>query len=287
MTRQDDAAVHTGDSAGPALLGPDHPSSLALLVNQALDLRGLGRTDEADSLQQRVIQSLTQVLGSGHPATNAVRKRFTRWGAGRLALALAPAATHCLAISDVADDDLSVIGSGPCVPDTTTVKDVLGILQRANLLTRIPQTHRDYLTAVTRGAIAETPTKAHPAFAHVGARVIGNNRLAVEGAGAYMRERHFDVVVSDTRLAGEAARVGETIARELLAAVPIPDPDIQPARLARARPGEPPSPLSPPSGCVYRTRCPHAAPVCEQRAPAWEELPDARRVACHRWRELP
>jgi oligopeptide/dipeptide ABC transporter ATP-binding protein len=75
--------------------------------------------------------------------------------------------------------------------------------------------------------------------------------------------------------------------RELLAAVPIPDPDIQPARLARARPGEPPSPLSPPSGCVYRTRCPYAAPVCVQRIPEWEELPDGRRVACHRWRELP
>jgi len=75
--------------------------------------------------------------------------------------------------------------------------------------------------------------------------------------------------------------------RELLAAVPIPDPDIQPARLARARPGEPPSPLSPPSGCVYRTRCPYAAPVCAQRVPEWEQLPDGRRVACHRWRELP
>src|SRR5882672_11214938 len=75
--------------------------------------------------------------------------------------------------------------------------------------------------------------------------------------------------------------------RELLTAVPIPDPDIQPARLVRARAGEPPSPLSPPSGCVYRTRCPHAAPVCAERIPEWEELPDARRVACHRWRALP
>ena len=75
--------------------------------------------------------------------------------------------------------------------------------------------------------------------------------------------------------------------RELLAAVPIADPDIQPARLARARAGEPPSPLSPPSGCVYRTRCPHAAPVCAQRIPAWEELTGARGVACHRWRDLP
>ena len=48
------------------------------------------------------------LLGSGLDiaAMNAVRKRFSRWGAGRLALALAPAATHCLAISDVAGDDL-------------------------------------------------------------------------------------------------------------------------------------------------------------------------------------
>ena len=74
--------------------------------------------------------------------------------------------------------------------------------------------------------------------------------------------------------------------RELLAAVPVPDPDIQPARLERAGRGEPPSPLTPPSGCVYRTRCPHAAAVCRERIPTWEKLPDGRYVACHRWREL-
>ena len=45
---------------------------------------------------------------------------------------------------------------------------------------------------------------------------------------------------------------------ELLESAPIADPDIQPARLSRVRLGDPPSPLSPPSGCVYRTRCPHA-----------------------------
>jgi peptide/nickel transport system ATP-binding protein len=74
--------------------------------------------------------------------------------------------------------------------------------------------------------------------------------------------------------------------RELLAALPIPDPDLQPLRLARALPGEPPSPLSPPSGCVYRTRCPHALPVCRERVPSWEDLSGGHHVACHRWREL-
>jgi oligopeptide transport system ATP-binding protein len=73
---------------------------------------------------------------------------------------------------------------------------------------------------------------------------------------------------------------------ELLESVPVADPDIQPARLSRALPGEPPSPLSPPSGCVYRTRCPHAAAVCAERVPTWEEAEPGRWVACHRWRDL-
>jgi oligopeptide/dipeptide ABC transporter ATP-binding protein len=82
--------------------------------------------------------------------------------------------------------------------------------------------------------------------------------------------------------------------RELLNSAPIPDPDVQPARLARALVGESPSPLSPPTGCVYRTRCPRAIAVCAERIPAWERVDDAadatakdasRWVACHRWRE--
>ena len=74
--------------------------------------------------------------------------------------------------------------------------------------------------------------------------------------------------------------------RELLAAIPVADPQIQPARLARVRVGEPPSPLSPPSGCVYRTRCAQAAPLCAERVPAWEEPQEGQGIACHRWREI-
>ena len=174
-------------------------------------LRGMNESDFIDLYQM--------LLGSGLDiaAMNAVRKRFSRWAAGRLALALAPAATYCLAISDVPNDDLSVIGSGPCVPDTTTVKDVTSILQRANLLSRIPQTYRDYLAGVSRGTTPETPTVAHPAFAHVTARVIGNTHVAVEGAAAAARERSLTADVVAARLTGEAARAGEAIARELLA----------------------------------------------------------------------
>jgi peptide/nickel transport system ATP-binding protein len=73
--------------------------------------------------------------------------------------------------------------------------------------------------------------------------------------------------------------------RALLASVPIADPSVQPGRLKVVAGGEPPSPADPPSGCVFRTRCPHAVPLCAERVPAWEAAGE-RRIACHRWREL-
>ena len=77
----------------------------------------------------------------------------------------------------------------------------------------------------------------------------------------------------------------------LLAAVPIPDPVLQPSRLGSTLTGELPSPLDPPSGCVFRTRCPYAADACSERVPSFESHVDAhsgasRRVACHRLGEF-
>ena len=165
-----------------------------------------------------VVQEL--LLGSGLDiaSTNMVRKRFSRWGAGRLALALAPATTHCLAISDVRDDDLSVIGSGPCVPDGSTVADVTTLLQQANLFARMPAACREYLSGVSRGTVPETPAKSHPAFAHISGRVIGNNRLALDGVAVRAAEHQLATTIATERLEGEAARAGEAIARTLIAA---------------------------------------------------------------------
>lgn len=70
--------------------------------------------------------------------------------------------------------------------------------------------------------------------------------------------------------------------RGLLAAVPIPDPDLQPSRLGATLGGELPSPLAPPSGCVFRTRCPHAIESCAQQPPALESRGGEHSVACLR-----
>lgn len=64
----------------------------------------------------------------------------------------------------------------------------------------------------------------------------------------------------------------------LLAATPAVDPDARAQRIVLK--GELPSPINPPSGCAFRTRCPLAAEICAQERPALRPLGD-RSVACH------
>ena len=82
---------------------------------------------------------------------NRIRKRFSRWGGGKLARALAPARVRVFVVSDVIGDDLAAIGSGPCVPDPTTAGEVRRLLEAARLWDRIPALARRLLTAAEVG----------------------------------------------------------------------------------------------------------------------------------------
>ncbi len=65
----------------------------------------------------------------------------------------------------------------------------------------------------------------------------------------------------------------------LLAAVPIPDPKIK--RVKRVLQGDVPSPVNPPPGCAFHTRCPHAMARCKEEAPKLTEAAPGNLVACH------
>jgi peptide/nickel transport system ATP-binding protein len=70
--------------------------------------------------------------------------------------------------------------------------------------------------------------------------------------------------------------------KALLDAAPVPDPVIERARAPRALHGEIPSPLSPPSGCVFHTRCPIAGEECRELVPRIRALGPRHFVACHK-----
>ena len=71
----------------------------------------------------------------------------------------------------------------------------------------------------------------------------------------------------------------------LIGAVPVPDPDHPHLTRPLALDGELPSPMDPPSGCVFRTRCPLAVPVCITQLPPRGEPGPGHVVRCHRWTE--
>jgi peptide/nickel transport system ATP-binding protein len=65
----------------------------------------------------------------------------------------------------------------------------------------------------------------------------------------------------------------------LLEAIPVPDPDVRPAESVAV--GEPPSPIAPPSGCRFRTRCPKADKRCADEVPELRAVAPDQFVACH------
>ncbi|MGM8213795.1 ABC transporter ATP-binding protein [Virgibacillus sp. W0430] len=67
----------------------------------------------------------------------------------------------------------------------------------------------------------------------------------------------------------------------LLSAIPIPDPDLEKSRERILLKGEIPSPINPPSGCVFRTRCPFKMDICANEKPTWKEIEKDHYTACH------
>lgn len=69
--------------------------------------------------------------------------------------------------------------------------------------------------------------------------------------------------------------------QSLLSAIPIPDPEVERTRERIILQGEVPSPLNPPSGCPFRTRCPHAMEVCSKEMPPMKEIEEGHFAACY------
>jgi glycerate 2-kinase len=164
----------------------------------------------AEGLSLADKQALTRALlacGASIAEINTLRKHLSRIKGGRLAARAQPARLVTLAISDVPGDDPAVIGSGPTVPDPTTLADARAIIARHGLT--VPN-------AVTR-ALAdpenETPKPGDPLFAAATfalaarpAEVFRSVEAAVHGAG-------YDCVLLGTAIEGEARTIAADHAR--------------------------------------------------------------------------
>ncbi len=163
------------------------------------------------------------LLGSGLDVArmNLVRKRFSRWGAGRLAAALVPAIVQPVLLSDVPGDDPSAIGSGPCAPDASTAVEIETLLRGAGIASRVPLSVAAHIGAVRAGELPETPKPDSIVFRRVRMPAVGGNHSALDGAARAATARGIPrVIVEHTPLSGDAASAGRAIARAALASAP-------------------------------------------------------------------
>jgi len=154
--------------------------------------------------------------GADIEALNTVRKHLSAIKGGWLA-ARAPGPCVAFAISDVVGDDLSVIASGPTVPDATTFRDALDILRRFGGEDLYPRAVVNHLASGAQGRLPETPKPNDPRLVRARTTVIGGRRDAMEGAVREASSRGYHVIRVDDAVVGEARVAGPSHLRAVVA----------------------------------------------------------------------
>jgi len=160
-------------------------------------------------------QALTRALlrcGATIDEINTVRKHLSRIKGGRLAVLAQPASVLTLAVSDVPGDDPAVIGSGPTVPDPTTLAEARAILVRHGI------TPPDSIATALDNPSNESPKPGNPAFAGAAYRLAARPADAFRAAEAAVTAAGYECIFLGDRIEGEAHQIAArhmSLAREI------------------------------------------------------------------------
>jgi glycerate 2-kinase len=159
----------------------------------------------ADGVSLADKQAINRALlkcGAHIAEMNTVRKHLSAIKGGRLAVAAAPAPVVALMISDVPGDDLSVIASGPTVPDVSTCADALAVLTKYGI--EMPASVAGHLN----DEASETPKPGDPRFSNVTARLVATPQMSLEAAAKVARDAGLPAMILGNAIQGEARDVG-------------------------------------------------------------------------------
>lgn len=184
-------------------LGPDD-LVLCLMSGGASALLALPAAGVSLADKQAVNRALLR-SGAGIDGMNCVRKHLSAIKGGRLLAAAAPAPVLTLLISDVPGDDPAVIGSGPTIPDPTTLADARAVLAQFGI---VPP---PAVTAWLQDPRAETP-KPGPAYAGAHTVMIATPAMALDAAAAIARAAGVTPLILGDAIEGEAAEVARVMA---------------------------------------------------------------------------
>jgi hydroxypyruvate reductase len=175
---------------------------VCLLSGGASALMAAPRSGIALAAKQQAVSHVMKG-GADIRALNAVRKHLSLVKGGRLAAACA-GVTVTAALSDVIGDDLSVIGSGPAVPDPSTWLDAAEAVARHGGWDGLEPTVAAAIRSGVGGALEETPKPGDAAMARASAQVVAGRADAMDGARAAAAALGYRPIVLDAAVVGEA-----------------------------------------------------------------------------------
>jgi hydroxypyruvate reductase len=168
--------------------------------------------------KQRTTEALLR-SGARVDEINAVRKHISQIKGGRLAGLAAPARVVALVVSDVVDDALDAIASGPTVPDSSTFADCVRIVDSYDVAGRIPRAVLELLERGAKGQVAETPKSSSALFRNVQNLIVSNNTSALLAARQRAEGLGYATRVLTRTMQGEsrlAAKAHSVLIKEFL-----------------------------------------------------------------------
>ena len=159
------------------------------------------------------ITSRLLASGASIEEMNTVRKHISNIKGGRLAAMINkkfPLIT--LILSDVVEDKIDVIASGPTVPDITTFKDTKNVLIKYKLWNTqkvIPRKLKDLINAGTLGKISDTPKPGDTIFTNIHNVIIGNNNIACNSIKLFLESKGIKTTYLGSKFTGSSRSFGE------------------------------------------------------------------------------
>ncbi|MEK6726756.1 MAG: glycerate kinase [Deltaproteobacteria bacterium] len=175
----------------------------ALLVSPA---EGISLKDK------QITTDLLLKSGASIDELNAVRKHLSRVKGGKLASIAYPATVISLILSDVIDDRLDVIASGPTVPDRSTFMDAVKAIEKYNLVNKLPNKVLSMLLDGTAGKLPDTPKAGEDCFKKGSTVIVGSLRQALNAASNEAEKMGFDMEFVTDKLQGEASEAAKYLA---------------------------------------------------------------------------
>lgn len=167
-------------------------------------------------------QKTTQLLldcGADIIEINTIRKHISQTKGGWLARWAYPSTVITFILSDVVGDPLDSIASGPTVPDTSTFEEACEILEKYDLIQKVPSSVRSHLLSGKEKKIVETPKPGDVVFNKIHNILIGSNIIALQAAEKGASSLGFNTLILSSSIVGETrevARFHGALAKEVI-----------------------------------------------------------------------